>query len=520
MMVDAADGDGTHEEASAHEDGEPPPVLPAPRLGGGASGGRRPGPGPDLTRYLCAHTYLRTKYANRLIRRIAADPHLGVAPAPACDVPVVLRHAYRANSRRHHRDLVLSVLLLFVVALLVTGKYRLTGLPLFLVWVTVVCYELSTRYRVLKRFRADTFRPEQAPAPPTRRIRQRLDDIGAYAEGNMTTYSGRSPFLGFGAEVESWFLTFSTTVRGDGAAGRTSLPTPQHVDVTELYATVAEHLVGRLSGLPGLRIEERLFVEGSFPQENRHLLSSRGRPLPGVTSDVMDDLKRRPQREARPYLAVHCTDWGGELVVSFFLRFVQTGGMLTAEAAQWVLPPLADRYRTVDWMVLRPTPRFLASVILNMPFTALFQLLAAPVRAVAGLDPDFPVSWRLRRRPRRVADLGRFDHGAGESVRPQPKDGEAKKGEIPSHFQLMDALRMLKSIERTVLDSVVLFAEDHGMDTRDLVAQQALIVNNGIIATGRSRVESNSVASGARARARAAVRRGKSAGAAAGGRSN
>ncbi|WP_335979297.1 hypothetical protein [Streptomyces sp. CA2R106] len=86
--------------------GTPGPAGPAPRWGGGH----------DITRYLCAAAYLDRAYAETLIGQVAAEPHLGVAPAPACDVPVVLRHAYLANARRHQRDLLLTALLALTLA--------------------------------------------------------------------------------------------------------------------------------------------------------------------------------------------------------------------------------------------------------------------------------------------------------------------------------------------------------------------------------------------------------------------
>ncbi|MER6104577.1 zinc ribbon domain-containing protein [Streptomyces sp. NPDC001832] len=486
----AVGGEGTTTEATTG------PLLPGPRAG--PSGNQPQDRDPDLTRYLCATAYLKHRYANSLIRKIAADPHVAVAPAPACDVPVVLRHAYRANARRHYRDLVLCVFLLFIIALQVAGRHDLTALPLLLSWVVVMCYDLSTRYGVLKKFRRDTFRPEDAPVPPNDKIKQRLDDIGAYADGNMTVYSGYSPFIGFGTEVESWLLNFDTTVRDDSVTNQAATAA-RDVDVAELYANVAEH-VGTV-GLPGLQIEERLFVDGSALDDNRSLLSERDRPVPGIAPELMDELKREPKRDARPYLAVHCAGWEGELVASFFLRFVISGSTLFVEAVQTVLLPLSDRYRGVDNVGLHPTLRFLAGRILETPFSTILLLLAAPVRAVIGFDPDFPVSWRVRLRKRRINYLGTFDYGARMSARPQSADDEFR-----NHFQATDGYRFLKSIERRALDALIKFAEEHGMDTRDLKTQHDAIVNNGIIATGSARVESNSVASGTRARIGGRVR--------------
>ncbi|MER6775759.1 MULTISPECIES: hypothetical protein [unclassified Streptomyces] len=100
-----------------------------------------------MTRYLCAAAYLEREYGRSLVKGVAAEPHLGVAAAPACDVPVVLRHAYRANARRHGRDILLAFLLLFLLVFqLWVGMPWIALLMLFLAWLTVFSFELSTKY--------------------------------------------------------------------------------------------------------------------------------------------------------------------------------------------------------------------------------------------------------------------------------------------------------------------------------------------------------------------------------------
>ncbi|MGW2996944.1 zinc ribbon domain-containing protein, partial [Streptomyces sp. NPDC001193] len=59
----------------------------------------------------------------------------------------MLRHAYRANARRHGRDILLAFLLLFLLVFqLWVGMPWIALLTLFLAWVTVFSFELSTKY--------------------------------------------------------------------------------------------------------------------------------------------------------------------------------------------------------------------------------------------------------------------------------------------------------------------------------------------------------------------------------------
>ncbi|NGO73913.1 zinc ribbon domain-containing protein, partial [Streptomyces sp. SB3404] len=224
-----------------------PPAPPPPRWGGSR----------DLTRYMCAAVFLNRSYADTLIRDVVSEPHLGVAPAPGCDVSVVARHAYEANVRRHARDLLLTVeLLVLLVGLVWLGSGGAVVLMLLLAWLTVLVFTLSTRYGArFQSFRPGRFDPAQAPPPPNRAIARRLREIDDYALGNVTVYSGFSAFTGYGSAVDAWSLNFDVTVPSEEGG------TPRDFDVTDLYTYVRER-VGALS-LPCLEIEERVFVDGS-----------------------------------------------------------------------------------------------------------------------------------------------------------------------------------------------------------------------------------------------------------------
>ncbi|MGV9932607.1 zinc ribbon domain-containing protein [Streptomyces olivaceoviridis] len=475
----------------------PPAAVPLPAGGPTTWGGGqrripaiRWGGGQDVTRYLCAAAYLDRAYAELLIKQIAAEPHLGVGAAPACDVPVVLRHAYAANARRHQRDLLLTPLcVLAVLFFLWAHDAGVTTLVLFLAWITVLAFELSTRYGDhLQSLRPNRFDPAAAPPPRNADIAARLGQISAYAGGNTTVYSGYSPFVGYGAPLDTWSLTFDVTAPGPLGG------TPQDFDVTELYDQVATRL-GTLA-LPCLEIEERLFVEGTTVLgDPRFLPDSLGRPVPRVGQDQIDQLKRVPEEGARPYLAVHSTGWGGELVTSLFLRFVRSDSNLCVEAVQTVLFPLDDRYRIIDTLMPRPSLREAVKLMSATLASTPFVLLASPVRAVTGFSPDYWITWRVRRQNKLITSLRRFDYGARWGVRQQAAATRHQR-----HFQKSDSGLALKMIERRALDALIEFAEARGIDVSELVQRQQLIVNNGIIATGGAQVASNSIASGRQSR--------------------
>lgn len=440
----------------------------------------------DVTRYLCAAAYLERAYARSLVKDVAAEPHLGVAAAPACDVPVVLRHAYFANARRHSRDLLLALLLLFLLVFhLWVGMPGIALAMFFLAWVTVFSFELSTKYGApMQSLRPDRFDPAAAPEPISLGVAVRLREIGEYAEGNVTTYSGYSPFAGYGSERDSWSLAFDVT-----SPSRPGVE-PRDFDVVDLYS----HVAGRLAtlGLPCLEIEERVFVDGAAVREDRRFLPDPlGRPVTAITSGTMDALKRSPEEKVRPYLGVHSTGWGGELVTSLFVRFVRSDSSLVVEAAPTVLFPLRGSYRIVDTLMPSPPPLEVVRLAAGTLIPTVFELMASPWRAIAGFAPDFWMYFRIRAQDKLITQLRRFDYGARQAVRRNAADDSHQR-----YFQEADSGMVLKAIEKRVLGAIVEFAEAHGIHTDELVQRQEMIINHGIIASHGASVQASSVASG------------------------
>jgi hypothetical protein len=446
----------------------------------------------DVTRYLCAAAYLDADYARLLIRQIAAEPYLAVAPAPECDIPVVLRHAYAALIRRHRRDLLLSVLLLLALIFLIgVRSLPLVALTLFAAWVTVLVFHYTTYFgQHLQQLRPESFDPAAAPKPPTREIGTRIAEIGSYATGNVTVYSGYGPFVGYGVALDSW--SFALDVNKADPNGTTPLI---GFDVTEIYAYVASRL--RTLALPDLVIGERLFVDGAaIIDDERFLADPVGRPVASVSTALIDALKREPEDRARPYLTVQSTGWRGELVSSLFLRFSRSESNLFIEADHTVLCPLRPEYKVIDLLMRQPTGRDHRTLLRRASRETIADLFASPVRAVRGFDLDLGMQGRIDRQLRQIAELNRFDYGARFSVRQLASDTQYHR-----YFQKQDSGMVVKVVEKRVLDALVEFAQDHGIDVTDLLQRQETIINNGIIAGTGAQVTASAVASGGGSRA-------------------
>jgi hypothetical protein len=442
----------------------------------------------DLTRYLCAAAYLDRQYSSALIREISSEPHRAVAPAPGCDVPAVLRHAHAARSRWRSREALLALLLIIGVWLSIAEGIVFLPLMIIAAWLMVLGFDLSARYGPrMQALREGGAGPGKAFVRLDKRTAQCISEAGAYADGNVTVYSGYSPFIGFGTEQGSWSFSFDVT-----KPGRTG-EAPREFDVATLY----EEITGCVTSLrlPGLRVEERVFADGAAIVDNETFLRDPlARPVARVSREVIDALKREPEEHLRPYLAIHSTSWRWGLIVSLFVRFEQSQSNLIVEGVRTIMCPLQERYRIIDTLESGPS----LGEVLKLAAEAVrapFALIGAPFYAVAEVASPLLRYGRLSRQNRQIAEDRQFDYGARISVRQQAADSRYQR-----FFQKQDASKVLKVAERRVLDGLVEFAQKHHIDTGDLVQHQDVIVNNGIMASGGARVESSSVASGKESR--------------------
>jgi len=72
-----------------------------------------------------------------------------------------------------------------------------------------------------------------------------------------------------------------------------------------------------------------------------------------------------------------------------------------------------------------------------------------------------------------------FDYGAAQSVR---KSRESRRWQ--HYFQKADSELYLKTLNRTIYDTIVGFLDDHNIDTSDLKKLRTTIINNGFINNG------------------------------------
>jgi hypothetical protein len=465
----------------------------------------------ETTRYLCAAAYLHRRFADDVITKVLEEEHRAVAPSYGVDIVPVVRHCLTAQRRRLTRDAVLTGLLLVGGPLLLLAGGSLPGVGLrlaVLAWAGIFVESCINRYEALVRLLRNRFNPDAAQPPLSRRQARLLRELERNEAGNVTVYSGFSPFVGCGLDEDGW--SFALNV-GKGRRDLHDVREPIPFEVEELHDEVVSAL--RALGMDQLRIEGRLYVNGQDIRDDRRFLPN---PFarPGAWADpaVVRHYLRFPTQRVRHYTCLQVVDWQGELVLSIFFRCTKAGGNLFVEASRFLLPPLHDRYHKVDNLRATPDVAGAAELALQATVGTVPVLLLAPFHVVGRLLSRL-TGWFNRLSMRRAIRANpSFDYGATTSIRQTGMSPRYRR-----YFQRLDREMYVKIVEQRLLDAIIQFLDEHDVDVSDLVERQTTILNNGVMLSGGSiQAESLAVGAGARAKASQAAKTVKAAATSAG----
>jgi hypothetical protein len=270
-------------------------------------------------------------------------------------------------------------------------------------------------------------------------------------------------------------------------------PTP--FDIEDLYAAVSTDI--EALGLAGILIQNRLLVDGrSIENDGRFLTGPAAHPATSIEAESLRALVHAPEPQNRAYQCVRMQDWAGDVIISVFINFTMRGTGLLTEVRYYLLSPLRDRYREVDFLATRSTTQNVRAELAAAPVRALAMMVRSPFRVVGAL-------WRMGpwRNPdgsvRQFADAGaEFNFGALTSVRELAQSGHYRK-----YFQQVDQDLNTKLISRQLLDTIMDFLDAHDIDTSQFEEQRATILNQGLLISG-GQFSAGSVAVGEHSRAR------------------
>jgi hypothetical protein len=454
-----------------------------------------PATGLATTRYLAAAAYTDRTFRNQAIEMVEAD-FRAAAPELAIDAGIVIRHCRIARRRKALRDAALCVVPVLIIATGIVADligyptyvreiFTYYAVPLLGCWAiaaAIVFIEtfLTQHVTLTRRFAASRF--GQAPQAA----------VGAPASPqNVVVHGGFSPFVGSGFDLGGW--SFAVNLEQGRRGFDENAPDP--FALNDLYEALRRGF--RRLDIEGLGVTDRLYVDGRSIRDDRrflpHILS---RPLMQVPPEIIALFRDHPGKTARHYLCLEIADWSGELILSTFVRLQKSDSKLFIETSNFLLPPLKKRYYELDKRISTQIVSKTFGWLVQSAIMGPILVLVAPFTTLANLWR--PVG-RLMARPQlrhEVKHNPLHNYGALKSIRELGTENAWRV-----YFQKLDEEMHSKVVQQQLLDCLIAFLDEHGIDTSEIKDRGTHILNNGVIVSGGSiSAEGLAVGQGAQAK--------------------
>ncbi|ELS57689.1 hypothetical protein [Streptomyces viridochromogenes] len=393
---------------------------------------------------------------------------------------------------------------------------------------TVARHELDIDRLLRTTMTRDAFARQPRPSVPRRKwMAERLAAIKEAQTGNVTVYSGYTPFVGFSETSSKWALTVPLLPADDPVGMRARPAEPQPFTVAELIDHVRArlHAVAARGGTDGtaqagdealgsLVIEDRVFASGTtIGDDERFIRATTLAPAARLAPDEVKRIMLHPTGTVRHHLAVHVPMWGGDVVPSVFLHFSTTGRTLHLHCDNHVLGPVAANYHVVDRLRGALSPEGRRELLVTALSRTGGAFFAAPSRALRHARFETRHNKRMADELKAMEQDPVYDFGARVSIREM-----ALSPVYHNYFQVVDAGRITSLVERHTFAAIREFLDEHGYDTTDFRAQQQTILNQGLIQQGGTSIIGNqAIGAGATATQNIPQQSGASAPSAAGG---
>ncbi|MEH1163878.1 hypothetical protein V6V47_00665 [Micromonospora sp. CPCC 205539] len=377
------------------------------------------------------------------------------------------------------------------------GVFGLLGLPAILLAIATLA--VLTRFeRTTHQILIDELRPGVTPilpSVPNERVARRLAMVARAQYGNITVQE-RDPFLGCGKAEHGWSYAIPVRHARARATGQADDTSATPIDQAELGSALTAHVraaVRRMredplppgARVPGLSLVPHIVADGVRHQGDPLLDPATGIPRSRASDEVIEAIIRHPQGGLRYYdrivvsgagKSLHTAD--GRLVlpeqrlgidISAFVHVAVEGGLLYVEFVTTVMPPIQTRYALVDRLhPEQSTARIVRAVLPTM----LTDSVLSGWRLARRLRHQWSMKTRMADALVASAQFRTHDYGARVSVRQLVAEPAAVK-----HLQLLDEWKYTKLLERAVLEAVVAFLTERGLDTADLVQRASEVQN-------------------------------------------
>jgi len=462
----------------------------------------------NVTRLLCAGTYLDDGYRRAVIRELLIERYRNIAPSYGYDVVPVLGHALAA----HRLRLLQSVTT--IAAFLLFGLLWITGalgaeitLPLFLwtAWAATYLLRIVTLETLMHRLKSgNSGNGFDGSYPHTDRLStERIDDLTEQqdADRGVIFYGGFTPFVGAGFEEDAWaraellveappnpFDEDDPEDGDDDAAAEAAKKGLIPFTVREITEFVARRLEEDLRdhAEPLDRIENLVVERRKFKKAISR--TAAGKLDPSLDASLIH--WEESYDAAREFLCVRIGSWEQELVTSMFVGFDIKGNNLHIEFHPYVLPPISQNFHLVDSLPDHFTPGLMFKVSFHALLALPGEILTSLLHPLANRLPnasmvDEKLDKKLAKGHRKIGagsggslGLARYtnltlDRGALHSVREL-----ATPNRLHHFFQKSDLTKYTQVVQRSLMQNIGVFLKDHNVDLSDHRATQANILQH------------------------------------------
>jgi hypothetical protein len=460
-------------------------------------------PATDATRYLCAGLYGDDAYLRRVRATLIEDQHHSIAVSPAVDLKAVLRHCIAAGKRQTKRQLAHCAILLATLAVEVMwlgsrsdAGFGVLDPPLLLGGLAAILISLRYQWspsfgKIAAQLRRETFDPDPLRGAYGFEANDRIEELSDISTGNVVVYSGFSPFVGSGIDLGGWSFTVDAQRGKEQFDGTRTEAEP--FELAELYSYVESKLVDL--GIRDLVVTDSVFINGrDIRDDERFLPDPYRRPLSRISETELQSYVDEPDLRVRHYKCARIVDWRGELVLSVFFRVAKRGASLFAETCFFLLTPIKEAYRSVDNQPLSPSVRQAIGIFIASLVLAPFQALWSPLALFGKAQGAFERRNHENEQERQIREQPLYDFGASTSVRELGSSGVYRR-----YFQKLDKEMYAKLAQRTLLDALCEFLEEHNVDVSDVRERQSTIFNSGVMVSGGT-INTDTLTVGKRAR--------------------
>ena len=291
---------------------------------------------------------------------------------------------------------------------------------------------------------------------------------------NIIISGGYSPFVGAGIDMDSWSFTINTKEAEDESNA------VKPVLVTELHEQLRKKLLSL--GFENIEIVDELYINGKDVNLVAHLLPEGrfSKPVDHVDAQYIATKINNDDKRERHYRVVRIPMWEGQIMLSMQYRFLSVKDNLFTEARFFLLPPLKEKYLSIDEIPLKPTYQELVKTLAQSIFIGAFSWIGVVINVLVFVYGGFMANiLRQKRWKRELISNRLYNYGWESSLREKWSSIVFER-----YFQKVDKDVTLKLLTSEFLGALLEYLKKNNISTDQFSQASTKIVNEGVIISG------------------------------------